>query len=141
MIKDKINEIINQLIDRTKSGNLVWNESDKTSPTKRNWERVMYCFGEDNTLYEIDIKFFLNGEKWLIESSPSMFIRSENLPMGYIFAFGGTYNLVELRDLIINNFCKDMNPTVDNVEDILENIKRGISIETYRNTKIESLIN
>lgn len=143
MITVKNKQIIDTLIDVTKSGDLVWVETDPAS-TKRSHQRSMYSFGEDGTKYEIDVKFTLFNSDFTLEKTPSLWIKNNNLPGGCYYMYGGsvdiTNDLTSLRNIVKENYCKDMSPKIEDVEDQLEKICKGISISHYRENKINKII-
>ena len=101
MITVKNKQIIDTLIDVTKSGDLVWVETDPAS-TKRSHQRSMHSFGEDGTKYEIDVKFTLSNSDFILEKTPSLWIKNNNLPGGCYYIYGGsvdiTNDLTSLRN-------------------------------------------
>ena len=141
MIKDKVNQIIETLTTITKNGNLVWSESDPNSKDRKH-KRSLVSLGEDGTKYEIEVIFKLdNSGKWNIEKDPSLWVRNSSLPNGHFYVYGGTYDLVELRDLVKNKYCSDMNPSSQDVEDALDSIAKGISLSEYRDNKLNKILN
>ena len=102
----------------------------------------MFSIGEDGTKYEVEISFRLdNSGSWNIEKDPSLWIRNLSLPNGCFYVYGGTYNLKDLRDLIRNKYCSDMNPSAQDVEDALGEIAKGISIVELRDSKLNKILN
>lgn len=143
MIQEKINEIIETLISATNTGNLVWKDTESSlKSSKRNYERKLEAIGQDSTVYSMDIRYSLSNDTWIIEGDPSMFIKSDSLPQGSMIAYSGRFALVkELRNLVKDKFCQDMNPTIEIVENALDSILKGIDISIYRETKITKIIN
>ena len=140
MIKDKVNQIIETLTTITKNGNLVWSESDLNSKDRKH-KRSLCSLGEDGTKYEIEVIFKLdNSGKWNIEKDPSLWVRNISLPNGYFYVYGGTYNLVELRNLVKDKYCSDMNPSAQDVEDALESIANSISVSELRDSKLNKIL-
>lgn len=139
MIKDKIKEIIEMLISSTNSGNLNWIENSKAE--KRQYHREFTSNGEDGTKYEIEVKFIMSSSgTWQLESSPSLWIKSEKLPNGSFFVYGGEdYDTKSLRDVLKTKYCPDMYPSEKVVEDALDSISKGISTEQYRESKINKI--
>lgn len=140
MIKDKVNSIIESLVIATNKGQLHWLEKDPKSK-KRPFFRDFISTGEDNTSYEIEVKFLLVGDKWRIDQSPSLWIKSENLPNGSFYVYGGDYDVKTLRDIIRDKYCQDMNPSEKIVEDALDSISKGISLSLYREGKLSKILN
>ena len=142
MLKDKIIEIVRTLAHLTESGVLKWNEDTSTNRT-REYKRKMLSEGEDGTKYEIEIKFLLKNEDWKIEDDASLWIRNYNLPdtMMLINSFRSDGETIFLRDSILNNFCKDMNPTIEDVENTLSDIARGISLTEFREGRLNKILN
>ena len=103
----------------------------------------MYSIGEDETRYELPIQFSLQDGIWKLETYPSLWIRNEFLPDGRFYAYGGEYNvnLLELRILVKNKYCFDMNPSADDLESTLDNIAKGISVTEYRESKLNKILN
>ena len=141
MIKDKVYQIIETLTTITKNGSLVWSEVDPKSKERKH-KRNMFSLGEDGTRYEIEIVFKLdNSGSWIIEKEPSLWVRNKSLPNGYFYIYGGTYNLKELRDLIKDKYCTDMNPSAQDIEDTLGEIAKGISVVELRDSKLNKILN
>lgn len=139
-MKAKINEIIQTLIKTTSCGQLVWNETDKTSAS-RGYKRSMYAEGEDKTRFELTIEYKLSLDKWEIEPQPSFFIKNKDLPGGMYFVYGGLYtDITTLRDSIRDRYCMDMNPCISDVVNKLDDIVKGISISALRDGKINSIL-
>jgi hypothetical protein len=144
MINDKIKMIIENLTLSTKNGELDW--TDKGSPDKRNYHREYYAIAEDGTRYETEVKYTLgNSGVWQLESAPSIWLRNEKLPNGAYYIYGGNTDvkdiIAEFRKVIMNKYCKDMKPSEKIVEDALENIAKGISLSTYRDNKLNKILN
>lgn len=143
MISDKIKKLVDSLYMLTEKGSLIWKEQDPNSK-KRFFERRYTTTGEDLTIYEIDIKYSLKGNKWSLESDASLWIRNKNLPNGSYYAFEtniNNYGISKLKRLIMDLYCSDMNPSISDIEDIFEDMVNGINISVMRDNKIESIIN
>lgn len=142
MLKDRIIEIVKNLTQVTSSGILEWVEDDPKSKS-RSYKRKMKSVGEDGTKYEMEIKFLLQGEKWEIEQDPGLWVKNESLPNGIflISNYKCEDETKKLRDSIINNFCKDMNPTIEDVENALGNIAKGINITEFRDGRLNKILN
>jgi hypothetical protein len=129
MLKDKIIEIAKTLTYLTDTGILKWTE-DNSNSVSRGYKRKMLSKGEDGTEYEIEIKFTLKNDNWELEDGPNLWLKNKTLPDGMIlisnYKSEGENN--KLRDSILKNFCQDMNPSIQDVEDVLDNIVKGISI-------------
>ena len=141
MIKEKIKNIIEMLVTSTKSGQLKWN--DNSTPNKKSYHREYYAIGEDGTKYETEVKYSMNSRtnNWELESSPSLWIRSEKLPNGAFYVYGGEYDIKELRQVLISNYCQDMKPSEKLVEDALDSISKGINMSEYRDNKLNKILN
>jgi hypothetical protein len=142
MLKEKNTFIIELLTQSTKTGNLVWSEIS-TNDNRRNYYRNMTATGEDGTKYEIEIRYSLAGDSFNLDTNPSVFLRNNNLPNGlYMISLFNTEPdvLVNLRDLVKEMFCKDLNPTSQIIEDTLDVISKGISTSEYRENKINKLL-
>lgn len=141
MVKDKIKNIIEMLILSTNGENLEWIESGDKD--KRDFHRKFYTTGEDGTTYELEVKFNMNSNDgtWQIESSPSLWIRSDKLPNGSFYVYGGNHDLKDLRNLIRNKYCQDMSPSEKTVEDALDSIYHGISLVEVRESKLNKILN
>lgn len=136
-MKEKIIEIINTLIVSTKSGDIKWTEL--SDPNKRSYERNMKSTGEDGTVFEMCVKYTLSDGKWIKESRPSFWIRNKDLPGGTYYVYDYKESII-LRDLIQDMYCSDMNPKIEEVESILDNINKGISLSTYRDNKLGDIL-
>jgi hypothetical protein len=138
-MKKQIESIIDNLIINTENGNLKWIEKDPTSDT-RTYKRTMISYGEDKTKYEIDIRYFLIVDDWKM-LTPDMQILSDKIPGGIVIVSGSTYTtLVNLRESIKNIYCSDLNPKIEIVENILDYINNNISLQTYRDNKLNSIL-
>lgn len=142
MINDKIIMIVENLIQSTKNGELDW--TDKGNLDKRSYHREYYAIAEDGTKYESEVKYTLSNGTWVLESSPSIWVRSEKLPNGCFYIYGGQNEIKEIvsefRKVMMDKYCKDMKPSEKVVEDALEGIAKGISISTYRDNKINKIL-
>ena len=139
MIKDKVNQIIENLTQLTKNYDLVWNESDPNSKERKN-KRKMFSLGEDGTKYEMDILFNLdNLGNWSLDNTPALWVRNCALPNGMFYVYGHNYDIKNLRDLIKDRFCSDMNPSTQDVEDILEDIAKGMSVTQHRDNNLNKI--
>lgn len=142
MIKEKINHIIQTLIKLTMSDNLKWQEINNSDELKRAYYRVMTATGEDGSKFELDIKYSLINDNWKIEQLPSLTIKSNILPNGHMFVYGGNHPNIELlRDEVKKMYCIDMNPTTEIVERGLDSILKGIDLSNYRDNKIINVLN
>lgn len=140
MISDKVKNIIDMLIKSTESDNLKWVECGDN--TKRDFQRDFYSIGEDDTRYETEVKYFMSGDgNWKMESSPSLWIRSNKLPNGSFYVYGGTYDLKGLREVLKKKYCSDLSPSEKVVEDALDSISQGISIAEMRDSKLNKILN
>jgi hypothetical protein len=141
MINDKVKNIVDMLIKSTESGNLQWIECGDKS--KRDFQREFYCIGEDGTRYETDVKYTMNSNNgtWQIESNPSLWIKSNKLPNGSFYVYGGTYDLKGLREVLKKKYCSDLSPSEKVVEDALDSISQGISIAEMRDSKLNKILN
>ena len=142
MLDIKNKQIIDTLTEVTKSGDLVWIETDPTSD-RRKHQRDMYAFGEDGTKYETQIRYHIVSSTFVLESNPSLWIKNKDLPGGTYYIYGGSSNiapLIPLRDAIKEKYCKDMEPKIEDLEEQLEQICKGISISTYRDNKINKIL-
>ena len=144
MINDKVIMIVENLIQSTKNGELDW--TDKGNPDKRSYHREYSAVAEDGTKYESEVKYTLsNSGTWVLESSPSIWVRSEKLPNGVFYIYGGQSELKEIisesRKVMMDKYCKDMKPSEKVVEDALEGIAKGISLSTHRDNKLNKILN
>jgi hypothetical protein len=136
---DKINGIIDILIDSTISGHLLWSEVGNGS--NRSFSRVYSSVGEDGTIYDMEIKYsFVNGE-WRLPVAGLM-ITSDKLPGGSYYVYGNRHDsyLLRLRNLLVDTYCGDMDISDNIIEDAFDSISRGISISTYRDNSLNKLL-
>ena len=142
MINDKVIMIVENLIQSTQNGSLDW--IDRSNVDKRNYHREYYVIAEDGTKYETEVKYLLSNGSWVLESTSSIWVRSEKLPNGVFYIYGGQKELKEIvsdfRKLIMNKYCQDMKPSEKIVEDALDGIAKGISLSTYRDTKLNKIL-
>ena len=141
MINDKVKSIIEMLITSTKGDNLQWVE--KGNLDRRDYHREFEATGEDGTKYQSEVKYTMRskGGIWQLESSPSLWIRSDKLPNGSFYVYGGEYDLKGLRQILMDKYCQDMKPSEKVVEDALDSISKGISIAEYRDSKLNKILN
>ena len=72
---------------------------------------------------------------------PDMQIQSDKIPGGMIIVNGSTYStLTNLRETIKNIYCSDLDPKIEIVENILDDINKNISLQTYRDNKLNSIL-
>ncbi len=142
MINDKVIMIVENLIQSTENDSLDWIDTGKLE--KRNFHREYYAIAEDGTKYETEVKYILHNGNWLLESAPSIWVKSEKLPNGSFYIYGGQSELKEIisefRKSMMNKYCKDMKPSEKIVEDALDGIAKGISLSTYRDTKLNKIL-
>lgn len=138
-MREKIIQIIDMLYQVTKSDEMVWLENNLNND-KRDHKRNMYAIGEDGTRFEISIEYTIVDEKFVMNSSPGMWIKSPELPGGSQYVYGYK-DVVKLRDIIKDKYCSDMNPKISDVEDKLDNILKNISVRTNRDNKLTKLLN
>jgi hypothetical protein len=136
--------IVENLILSTQNEELYW--IDKSSPDKINYHREYYAIAEDGTRYETEVKYTLsNSGNWVLESSPSIWIRSEKLPNGSFYIYGGQNELKKVvsdfRKVMMDKYCQDMKPSEKIVEDALDNIAKFISLSTLRDNKLNKILN
>lgn len=140
MISDRLDSIMNTLCDVTNSDTLVWIETSKVSKD-RTYKRTLTSLGEDNTEYEIEVKYSLTADKWELEKSPSLWIRNKTLPNGHMYVTThDCKSVLKIRDSVKEKYCSDMNPSIEDVEDILLDIEKGISLSTYRDNKLNEIL-
>lgn len=138
-MKKQIESIIDNLIINTKNGNLKWEEKTPNDDS-RSYKRTMISYGEDKTKYEMEIRYFLSGDSWKLYK-PDMQIISSKIPGGMIIVNGSTYSTLEdLRNCIKNIYCNDLDPKIEIVENILDDINKNISLQTYRDNKLNSIL-
>lgn len=142
MLKDRIIEIVNTLIYLTDCNILTWQEENSNS-LSRNYKRKMLAQGEDGTAYELEIKFTLKIDSWDLEDDASLWIKNNNLPdnMMLVTSFRSDKQTLKLRDSILKNFCQDMKPSIEQVEDTLSEIAKGISITEFREGRLNKILN
>ena len=142
MINDKVIMIVENLIQSTENDSLDWIDTGKLE--KRNFHREYYAIAEDGTKYETEVKYLLNNGNWVLESAPSIWVKSEKLPNGSFYIYGGQSDLKEIisefRKVIMDKYCQDMKPSEKIVEDALEGIAKGISLSTYHDTKLNKIL-
>lgn len=140
MIVDKVKDIILMLIKSTEEGDLIWHAKTKGA---YNNERDLSALSEDElTRFEISVKFNLNGDRWVLETSPGLWIKNKTLPgEGMYLTPYNNPDILKLRDLLNKKFCSDMSPSSDIVEDKLTDICKNISKSTYRDNIITRIFN
>lgn len=142
MLKDKIIEIVKTLSYLTDNKIINWTEEDPNS-SYRNYKRKMLAEGEDGTKYEMEVKFLLKNDNWVIDDDSSLWVKNKLLPdsMMLITSFRSDGETLKLRDSILQNFCTDMKPSIEIVEDILTDIAKGISITEFREGRLNKILN
>jgi hypothetical protein len=137
-MKEQLKEIVDTLITSTENGSLFWKESDPNSKT-RAYKRKMEANGSDGTVFTMNIEYMLSDGSWKFEEN-GIWIKNDILPEGNYNISAYKYKeLLILRDLIKEKFCSDLNPKIKDVEDILSDICKGISISTLRDNKLNQL--
>jgi len=136
-MKEKIDEILSNLIESTKSDDLIWSvESDGK------YKRKLDAKSEDDlTRFEITIEYRLSNGSFKLDDC-SLFIRNKTLPNGsyYVSSYDHKVGVENLRDLLMNKYCKGFKPSIKEVEDTLESINMGISKTNYRDNKIDKIL-
>ena len=91
--------------------------------------------------YEIEIKFSLTGEVWKLDDE-GLWLRNVSLPNGIFFItdYKSDGAVIKLRDTILSKCCSDMNPSIEDVEDLLSKIAKGISISEFREGKLKKIL-
>lgn len=138
-MKESIELMISNLIDATKSGGIDW--SDISDPNKIKFERKLESYSEDNlTKFSVEIKYRLSNNKWKIEE-PSLWVYDKKLPNGNHLVYGDSYKgNKELRDTLKDIYCQDLNPSINDVSDVFNDISKNISLSTLRETKINNIL-
>jgi len=137
-MKEQLKEIVDTLISATENGSLVWKESDPNSKT-RAYKRKMEAIGSDGTVFKMYMEYALNDGVWSFEKN-SIWISNSTLPNGqYHISPYNNKDVIKLRDIIKEKFCADLNPKIKDVEDILSDICKNISISTLRDNKLKDL--
>lgn len=141
MLKDRIIEIVKSLTLYTDKHIMIWKEEDPNHPN-RSFKRKMFSEGEDGTKYEIEIKYLLKNDNWVIDDEASLWIRNNKLPdtMMLVSSFRSDGETLKLRNSILTNFCKDMSPSISDVEDTLLEIAKGISLSEFRSGRLSNLL-
>lgn len=139
MLSTTIQKMVDSLSDLTDNGTITWKESDPNSK-KRYFERTYYTKGDDSTEYSIDIKWSLANEKWSLESTPSMWIKNPNLPNGMYYLYGNKYDVKRLRDVILKNYCSDMNPSIKDIENLFDEMYHNINLSGIRDNKLQNIL-
>jgi len=139
MIDNKIETIVERLLDATKSGILNWEKID--SGIKNNTHTKWKCVAEDGTTYEMEVNYVVKNNKWQMEDYASMWIRNENLPNGTFFIYGGkSSNINSILKSIRKILTGDYVPTTDSLEYSLDVIALGISKEQHRESILTKLL-
>jgi hypothetical protein len=138
MLKEKIELIIDTLVKTTESGNLLWEED--SSSYDRRYKRRMQSVGEDSSLYELEIEYKLVNEKFILDNQPSLWIKNPKLPNGMFYIYGGKYDIIKLRDLILSKFLSNFTPSLGDLEDTLDEIAKGVNVSEFREGKINKIL-
>lgn len=138
-MKESIELMISNLIDATKSGDIT--QIDISDTNKLKYERKLESYSEDKlTKFSLEIRYRLSDNTWKIEE-PSLWVYNTNLPSGSHYVYGNNYKgNKELRDLIKYLYCNDLNPSVNDVSNVFEDISKNISITTLRDNKIKKIL-
>ncbi len=139
MINSTISKMIESLADLTINGTLVWKESNPTSK-KRYFERTYVMIGDDSTEYSVDIKYSIVNDIWTLEKEPSMWIKNVNLPNGMYYIYGNKYDVVKLRDVVLDTYCHDMNPSIQDIEVLFEEMYNNINLSGIRDSKLHNIL-
>lgn len=136
-MKEKIDEILLNLIESTKSDDLLWSvESDG-----RYKRRLNVKSEDDLTTFETTIEYKLSNGGFKLDDC-SLFIRNKTLPNGmyYVSSYEHKESINSLRYLLMDKYCKGFKPSIKEVEDTLESINMGISKTNYRDNKIDKIL-
>lgn len=141
MLKDKIVDLVSKLNNLTKEGKIKWIEINPTS-VDRYHKREMAFLAEDGTKYQIEIKFILRSDQWVLDE-PGLLIFSKNLPDGifYINNYRSDNWVNILRNTIYDNFCQDMNPVISDLENIFVDMTSGINKSLHRDELLKNILN
>ena len=90
--------------------------------TKKNVKIGVYL----SSLYELEIEYKLVNEKFILDNQPSLWIKNPKLPNGMFYIYGGKYDIIKLRDLILSKFLSDFTPSLGDLEDTLDEIVKGV---------------
>ena len=134
MIKEKVQALIDQVFQLTESGDLIWST---TSSSK--WSRMLKSTGEDGTKYELEVKWILSNEKFTLDNS-YLFVRNDNLPNGLYCCNYMVNDIKPLRDLLLERYCQDLNPTAEEICDTFDKMRIGMNKELWRDTQIKNVI-
>lgn len=140
MITDKVKDIISMLIKSTENGDLIWHAQSKGN---YNNEMSLSSQSEDEqTKFELTVKFILSGDKWILETSTGLWLKNATLPNQGMYLTSHTNpEILNLRDLLNRMFCSNLKPSSEIVEDKLTDICKSISKSTYRDNIITRLFN
>jgi hypothetical protein len=100
----------------------------------------MQSVGEDSSIYELEIEYKLVNEKFILDNQPSLWIRNPKLPNGMFYIYGGKYDIIKLRDLILCKFLSDFTPSLGDLEDTLDEIAKGVNVSEFREGKINKIL-
>ena len=141
-MKDKIEKIIQTLIDSTLNGNLKWEVEESYLFVKNdNTLRKMVSFGTDGSKFTLEVKFIHNKSVIIeLDKSPGMFINNEKIPKGIMYIDSNYGDIVKLRDIVKDKFCSDMKPS-GSIESVLDSICNSITISELRDSKIDDIFN
>lgn len=137
-MKERINEILSSLIESTDNGNLEW-EVDVDSKYKRELKSKSE---DEQTEFSMSIEYRLSGDKFKL-TDPSLFFKNKSLPNGnyYVSSYEYKEKLDELTKSLLKKYCKDLKPNIKEVEDTLDSINKGISKSTYRDSRLNKILN
>lgn len=135
---ENVDLIIEALIETTKLFETIWLEKKSNiSNTNRNFERLMFVIS-NGTTFNIKIKYIIIDNCFVLEKEPSLFIFNKELPGGSFCS--SSKSVISLRDTINDMFCQDMIPQKKDLDDVLESIRKDISLSMYRDNKLGGLL-
>ena len=56
------------------------------------------------------------------------------------YIYGGKYDIIKLRDLILSKFLSNFTPSLGDLEDTLDEIAKGVNVSEFREGKINKIL-
>ena len=132
-MKEHFEDIIKSLTQATISGSLEWVcEKYGTSSMK------IITNGDDGTLFSLFVSWSFKENGWE-KNDYNLEVKNKNYSLN-ISLYSFNYPDVEkLGNLLYNKYCPDFKFSKSESEDTINNIKRGISISSFRDSKINKI--
>jgi hypothetical protein len=56
------------------------------------------------------------------------------------YIYGNKYDVVKLRDAVLDTYCHDMNPSIQDIEVLFEEMYNNINLSGIRDNKLHNIL-